>query len=56
LGGTRRIGEFCGNADMAVGLVFVPNMIALIALSPKFIKMFKEYSAALKAQQGKKIS
>ncbi len=30
-------------ADMAVGLVFVPNVIALIALSPKFISLFKEY-------------
>jgi AGCS family alanine or glycine:cation symporter len=43
-------------ADMAVGLVFVPNMIALIALSPKFIKLFKEYTASIRAPQVKKMS
>ena len=37
-------------ADMAVGLVFVPNMIALILLSPKFIAMFKSYIAKCKAE------
>lgn len=40
-------------ADIAVGLVFVPNMIALIALSPKFIEMFKEYTGKLKVTDKK---
>lgn len=30
-------------ADMAVGFIVVPNMIALLLLSPKFIALFKEY-------------
>lgn len=30
-------------ADMAVGLAFVPNMIALLLLSPQFIQMFNSY-------------
>jgi AGCS family alanine or glycine:cation symporter len=38
-------------ADMAVGLVFLPNVIALIALSPKFFEMFKEYKAKLAAEK-----
>ncbi|MEG2653053.1 MAG: amino acid carrier protein, partial [Ruthenibacterium sp.] len=37
-------------ADMAVGLVFVPNMIALIALSPQFFAMLKAYKAKIKAE------
>jgi AGCS family alanine or glycine:cation symporter len=40
-------------ADIAVGIVFIPNMVALIALSPKFIALFKEYSAKLKIEKGK---
>ena len=30
-------------ADMAVGFIVIPNMIALLLLSPKFLKLFKEY-------------
>ncbi len=36
--------------DIVVGLVIIPNLIALIALSPKFVALFKEYKAKLKAQ------
>ncbi len=38
-------------ADMAVGLVFVPNMIALLLLSPQFIKMFNEYMDICKKEK-----
>lgn len=30
-------------ADMAVGFIVVPNMIAILLLSPKFIEIFKDY-------------
>ena len=36
--------------DIVVGLVIIPNLIALIALSPKFVAMFKEYKTKLKTQ------
>ena len=36
--------------DIVVGLVIIPNLIALIALSPKFVQLFKEYKGKLKAQ------
>ena len=32
-------------ADIAVGFIIVPNMIALLALSPKFFKLFREYNS-----------
>ena len=41
-------------ADMAVGFIVIPNMIALAALSPKFTKMFKDYRA--KCRQEKQIA
>ncbi|MBQ0087103.1 MAG: sodium:alanine symporter family protein [Bacteroidales bacterium] len=31
-------------ADMAVGFIVIPNMIALLALSPKFFKLLREYN------------
>jgi Na+/alanine symporter len=30
-------------ADMATGFLVIPNMIALILLSPVFIKLFKDF-------------
>ena len=39
------LGSFGESADMAVGFIVIPNMIALLALSPKFFKLFKEYKA-----------
>lgn len=44
-------------ADMAVGLVFVPNMIALILLSPQFVTMFKSYIGKCRqAEHEKKLA
>lgn len=34
-------------ADMAVGFIVIPNMIALLLLSPKFIELLKDYRAKL---------
>ena len=34
-------------ADMAVGFIVIPNMIALLLLSPKFFEIIKVYSAKL---------
>lgn len=31
-------------ADMAVGFIVIPNMIALLLLSPKFLQLFRDYS------------
>lgn len=35
-------------ADMAVGFIVVPNMIALLLLSPKFISLFQSYIKEIK--------
>ena len=35
-------------ADMAVGFIVIPNMIALLLLSPKFISYFREYMKKIK--------
>lgn len=35
-------------ADMAVGFIVIPNMIAILLLSPKFISIFKDYIRQLK--------
>lgn len=42
--------EVWGLCDMVVGLVIIPNLIALILLSPKFISLFKEYKEKVKAE------
>ena len=34
-------------ADMAVGFIVIPNMIALLLLSPKFFEILKDYRAKL---------
>ncbi len=34
-------------ADMAVGFIVIPNMIALLLLSPKFIELLKDYRVKL---------
>ncbi len=36
-------------ADMAVGFIVIPNMIALLLLSPKFIQIYKDYRETLKS-------
>ena len=37
-------------ADMVVGFIFIPNMIAILALSPQVLEMLKEYTAKCKAE------
>lgn len=39
--------EVWGLCDIVVGLVIIPNLIALIMLSPKFVELFKEYKAKI---------
>ncbi len=38
-------------ADMVVGFIFIPNMIAIIALSPQVFEMLKEYTDKCKAER-----
>lgn len=38
-------------ADMAVGFIVIPNMIALLLLSPKFIEIFRGYLNELKQKE-----
>lgn len=38
-------------ADMVVGFIFIPNMIAILALSPQVLEMLKEYTAKCKAEK-----
>ena len=35
-------------ADMVVGFIFIPNMVALLALSPKVIALLRDYTAKCK--------
>ena len=43
--------EVWGLCDIVVGLVIIPNLIALIMLSPKFVELFKEYTGKLKVEK-----
>lgn len=38
-------------ADMVVGFIFIPNMIAILALSPQVISMLKEYVAQCREER-----
>ncbi len=38
-------------ADMAVGFIVIPNMIALLLLSPKFIEVFRDYRKKLATEK-----
>ena len=38
-------------ADMAVGFIVIPNMIAILLLSPKFFEIFHGYLADLKRKE-----
>lgn len=40
-----------GAADMAVGFIVIPNMIAPLLPSPKFFKILKDYRAKLSGKQ-----
>lgn len=37
--------------DMVVGFIFIPNMIAVLLLSPQVLIMLKEYTAKCKAEK-----
>lgn len=41
-------------ADMAVGFIVIPNMIAILLLSPEFFKRFRAYRRKLKAEAAEK--
>ena len=43
--------EVWGLCDIVVGLVIIPNLIALLMLSPKFLGLFKEYMAKIKTEK-----
>ena len=43
--------EVWGLCDIVVGLVIIPNLIALLLLSPKFLGLFKEYMAKIKTEK-----
>ena len=38
-------------ADMAVGFIVIPNMIALLLLSPKFVDLFRSYIEEIKKKK-----
>lgn len=42
---TLEVEQVWNIADIAVGFIVIPNMIALAALSPKFFKLFREYTS-----------
>lgn len=35
-------------ADMAVGFIVIPNMIAIMILSPKFFELFHDYQSQIR--------
>ncbi len=47
------VGVIWDLADMVVGFIFIPNMIAVLALSPQVLDMLKEYTAICKAEKKK---
>lgn len=48
---TLAVDQIWDIADMAVGFIVVPNMIALLLLSPKFVTLFREYMGTLKKKE-----
>lgn len=48
---TMEVEKIWDMADMAVGFIIIPNMIALLLLSSKFSDLIKEYKAKLKAEK-----
>ena len=48
---TMEVEKIWDMADMAVGFIIIPNMIALLLLSSKFAEQIKEYKAKLKAEK-----
>lgn len=54
LSATLAVDQVWDIADMAVGFIVVPNMIALVLLSPKFVELFKSYKSQLKEKSESK--
>lgn len=47
---TLPVSQIWDLADMVVGFIFIPNMIAIIVLSPQVLEMLKEYTAICKKE------
>ena len=48
---TMEVEKIWDMADMAVGFIIIPNLVALLLLSPKFTALVKEYKAKLKLEK-----
>lgn len=48
---TMEVEQVWDLADMAVGFIVIPNMIALVMLSPQFLGLFREYRGKLKGEK-----
>ena len=48
---TMPVSQVWDLADMVVGFIFIPNMIAVLALSPQVLDMLKEYTALCKGEK-----
>jgi AGCS family alanine or glycine:cation symporter len=48
---TLPVSQIWDMADMVVGFIFIPNMIALLLLSPQVVKMLKEYEVKIKTEK-----
>lgn len=48
---TMEVEQVWDIADMAVGFIVIPNMIAILLLSPKFFEIFHGYLAELKQKE-----
>ena len=48
---TMEVEQVWDIADMAVGFIVIPNMIAILLLSPKFFEIFHGYLADLKRKE-----
>lgn len=52
---TMQVEEVWTMADMAIGFIVIPNMIAIVMLSNKFIAYFKEYKQILAGKTMKRM-
>lgn len=48
---TAEIESVWSLADIAVGFIVIPNIIAILILGPKFISLFKEYMVKIKTEK-----
>jgi AGCS family alanine or glycine:cation symporter len=51
---TLPVSQIWDLADMVVGFIFIPNMIAILLLSPQVLEMLKEYTAKCRAEEAEK--